>query len=270
MSESLAQEMSKLSKFNDTDVEKNWFYLPYQQIDGVDVDARIVRNENGLSVYIIANAWIYGRKRLITCEIAVIKQHILFKKTYIKKEKYDSSDFTNVMEEIEKDINKMKFNKLDGVLYTPEIETPMKQAFVFNSDENTYHHLPIAENAEDCCVCLDSTKTITPCGHKLCVMCWGKVKLISKKVPCPYCRENLTQREAVEHLYKDEQLIGPDNYSDSEDEDESYGAEHGVEPTIDEFYGVRLQGRYNDLEEGEIDEYDEFPSVRMDTIYDFY
>jgi hypothetical protein len=77
---------------------------------------------------------------------------------------------------------------------------------------------------EECCVCLDNTKTTTPCGHKLCIVCWDKVKVLKTKLPCPICRSNLRQREALQHLFP-EGYVGLDNvyqefYDEEEGEDE--------------------------------------------------
>jgi hypothetical protein len=233
-------------------LKRDWHYhLPVEKIDGVDVDVQFVCNQNGLSIYIISNAWMFGRKRLITFETATIRQHILFKKTYIKKNnEYTLEDFMDVLVQIEDDINKMKFNKVDGVLYTPDVLNPLNQTFIFTYDENNYHHLPLSDKADDCCVCLESTKTTTPCGHKLCVMCWGKIKMVSKSIPCPYCRENLTQREEVKHLYDEQQLYCPN--------------------CVEETDCYEYRGDEEDESEEEEYDYDEFPSVRMETIYDIY
>ena len=106
---------NELTRFTNGTIDGDLlYYLPVKEIDGVDVETEFVGNENGLSLYIKSSAWMYGRKRLITRDTAIIKHHILFKKTYIKKEKglnYNLRDLINVLEQIDADINIMKFNK---------------------------------------------------------------------------------------------------------------------------------------------------------------
>ena len=87
----IADSVTSFKKSNSSCGGSWHYYLPVKEIDGVDVQAQFVGNENGLSLYIKSKIYIYGRKRLISVYSATIRQHILFKKTYIKKEKGDCS-----------------------------------------------------------------------------------------------------------------------------------------------------------------------------------
>jgi len=269
---------NELTRVTNGTMNGDWhYYLPVKEIDGVDVETEFVGNENGLSIYIKSIAYLYGRKRLITCDTAIIKHHILFKKTYIKKEKgvnYNLRDLINVLEQIDGDINIMKFNKLDGVLYTPDVLHPKDQGCVFNDFDEKSHGIMTCDGevAEECCVCLDSTKTTTLCGHKLCVMCWGKVKKNGRKVPCPICRKNLTNKEEIEHLYPNGMATGPDADSeeidwdhdesdeDVNDNDDSFLLLRDIDLDLDSGFG------YDDPHHG----IQEFPSISENNIYDFY
>jgi hypothetical protein len=275
---------NELTRVTSGTFEGNWhYYLPVKEIDGVDVETQFVGNENGLSLYIKSIAYLYGRKRLITCDTAIIKHPILFKKTYIKKEKgedYSLRDFINVLEKIDCDINIMKFNKLDGVLYTPDVLHPKDQGCVFNHFDEKNNEIMTCIDAvsEECCVCLDSTKTTTLCGHKLCVMCWGKIKKNGRNVPCPICRKNLTNREEIDHLYPNGMATGPDAdvseidwrdpYDDSEDLDSDQDeddVEDGGTVYLDlrnSYYGFGYEDPHDDIQE--------FPSISENNIYDFY
>jgi len=251
---------NELTRVTNGTMDGDWhYYLPVKEIDGVDVVTEFVGNENGLSLYINSVAYLYGRKRLITCDTAIIKHYILFKKTYIKKEKganYNLRDLINVLEQIDGDINIMKFNKLEGVLYTPDTLHPRDQGCVFNHfDEKTIEIMTCdGEVAEECCVCLDSTKTTTLCGHKLCVMCWGKIKQNGRNIPCPICRKNLTNKEEIDHLYPNGMATGPDAdsveigwrdpYEDSDDSDDDDDVRNIVS-----LYGYGYDDPHYDIQE---------------------
>jgi len=262
----IAENVTKIKKGS---FDGNWhYYLPVKEIDGVDVETNFVGNENGLYLYIKSTAWMYARKRLITMDTATIKKYILFKKTYVKKEKgedFSLRDFINVLEQIEADISIMKFNKLNGILYTPDVLHPKDQPDVFTHfDETTYDLITCqAADAEECCVCLDSTKTTTLCGHKLCVMCWGKVKKIGRDIPCPICRKNLTNREEIEDLYPNGFATGPDAESEDIDWDDESDETHESDNDLIFGRGVGyLDDPHQDIQE--------FPSIRENNIYDFY
>jgi len=259
-----------ISEITSVTRDGNWhYYLPVKEIDGVDVEVKLVGNDIGLSLYIQSQAWIYGRKRLITCDTAIIKHHILFKKTYTKKIKGDGEgggegggegegedgnynggytlrDFINVLDQIDCDIKIMKFNKLDGVLYTPDILHPKDQGCVFNHFDEKYHEIMTGGDedvGEECCVCLDTTKTTTLCGHKLCVMCWGKIKKNGRNIPCPICRKNLTNREEIDHLYPNGMATGPD----AESEELDWSDDDSVVGVLD--FGFGYEDPHDDIQE---------------------
>lgn len=208
--------------------DRDWHIrLPEIKIEGIAVKPEFVSNCNGLSLILYCiDLWMYKKKRLITMDSIVTCKPILYKKTYIGPRadcEYDVDVYNMVLKNISEDVLSMKFNKLEGVLYTLDNLHPVSQPLVWGSgvdggcdeeDENM-NCLPCVEGdgdveGDECCVCLDATKTTTPCGHKLCVMCWVNIKMIHQRLPCPICRENLRQREKLAHLFPPG-FIGLDN-----------------------------------------------------------
>jgi hypothetical protein len=205
--------------------------LPEIKIEGVTVSGEFIGNANGLSLILYGiDLWMYKKKRLITMDSIFTYMPILYKKTYIGRfagSEYDVDDYNMVLTKISEDVLCMKFNKLEGVLYTADNLHPLVRG---------------GGDGEDCCVCLETTKTTTPCGHKLCVICWSNIRMIRRRLPCPICRENLRQREKLAHLFPPG-FIGLDNlHADFYDRDGDAGDDlvgGGVR-------GGRITGIYNE------------------------
>ena len=183
-------------------------------IDGIHCQPRLFCNENGMYVVIYADkVWTY-RKNEHDDIVAPISQAV-FTKTYIKKQsKYLLREIVSMLNDYDKDISVMKLNKLHGVFNTPDHtdtvqlppvlpDYPQKRKVCLNADVEP----------SECCVCLDTTKTQTPCCHHLCVGCWGLLK--DKDVdtlPCPLCRTDIRQK----HLM----LANCPDYYDPDSDDE--------------------------------------------------
>ena len=230
------------------DMEENKYFgtsgsvvLPVETIDTLKVYCKLVVNQNGMSIVIHSdNLKMYAHtnetngidgktikwKHKVNTQI----KQMLFRKTYIKKlTKYTLKDYESVLKHIHKDIKVMKFDKLNGVLTTPEIEHPKQAPHVGGNRELI--NIPCdEENPEECSVCLDTTKTTTPCGHKLCVACWSSIKKKRETqapsvLPCPICRDDLFHTEKifgeggwpVGHDTDDDDEC--DYWSDSDDDD---------------------------------------------------
>lgn len=209
----------------DGNVNGEWHIrLPEIKIEGVTVTGELIGNANGLSLILYGiDLWMYKKKRLITMDSIVTCKPILYKKTYIGGRavgEYEVDVYNMVLTKISEDVLRMKFNKLEGVLYTSDNLHPLSQPLVRGGhgggggggeEEEIASCLPCGDGeGDECCVCLDATKTTTPCGHKLCVMCWGNIRMIRRRLPCPICRENLRQREKLAHLFPPG-FIGLDN-----------------------------------------------------------
>ena len=197
-------EIAKVIHNYNTERNYDWHIrFPEITIDGICAIPEFIGTECGLSLIIYCmDAWMYKKKRLITMDGIMISKPILYKKTYIeKREKYTIDDYNMILQKISKDLRDMKFNKVEGVFYTSDNSHPLLYSLVGSEDENLNCLSYGCGNVDECCVCLDDTKTTTPCGHKLCVACWVNIKMVKRRLPCPICRENLRQREKLSHLF---------------------------------------------------------------------
>jgi len=235
----------------DNDIKRNSRYtsfviLPVETIDGIFVTCELVVNENGMSIVILTDK-VKMFDKAFKEDFTVLRYQLLFRKTYIKKlTKYTLKDYESVLKHIHIDIKNMKFDKLNGVLRTNENKHPRDSPHV-RSERELENKVPCDEDTpEECSVCLDTTKTATPCGHKLCVSCWGQIKKKGSEMPCPICRADLIQSKK----------FGIEEYDDDDDEDDDEQEEDDyVDP-----YGFGY--------ETEDDDYNEFPSVRESSIMD--
>lgn len=224
--------------------------LPVETIENLSVQCELVVNQNGMSLGIICkNVSIYDKD-----EVCVyLRPQTLFKKTYIKKlTKYTLKDYATVLRHIQEDIKLMKFDVLNGVLTLPDLKHPRESPHV-RSQYELKNFVPCDEqNPDECCVCLEITKTTTGCGHKLCVLCWDKIKKNKSELPCPICRADLKQAKKFD--VDVEEVEYDDDYDDEDDDEEddwSYDSD-------------------SDIEYAEFPEPIEFPSVRQSNIMDMY
>jgi len=229
--------------------------LPVFEIDGLKVRCTFFVNENGMSLSIRTKKMMMYVK---TQEERVWLIHqLLFRKTYIKKlTKYTLKDYECVLKHIHKDIKVMKFDKLNGVFVTPQIIHPREVPHVYTNTEMLNSVPCDEEHPEECSVCLDTTKTTTPCGHKLCLSCWSQIKLKGRELPCPICRADLFQSKKID--VKDDHVDydiadAEGAYDDTDDDsDDDSDDDDDLPDLVDNFE----------------EDYDEFPSVRQNTIVD--
>ncbi len=227
---------------------RSFVVLPVFEIDSLKVRCELNVNENGMSL------WITTSKMLMYNieqhdERAFVVRQMLFRKTYIKKlTKYTLKDYESVIKHINNDIGAMKFDKLNGVFVTPQIEHPREVPHVCSNIE-ILNSVPCDEkHPEECSVCLDTTKTTTPCGHKLCVSCWCQIKPKGRELPCPICRADLLQSKKIGIIDSRVDDDVADNESEYDDSDETEDWSDSDDDSDDE------------------EDYDEFPSVRQTTI----
>jgi hypothetical protein len=205
---------------------QSFVVLPVFEIDGLKVTCELVVNENGMSLTINTyKMMMYGTTPE---EIPFVVHQFMFRKTYIKKlTKYTLKDYETVIKHINNDIKEMKFDQLNGVFVTPQIKHPREAPHV-RSNMELINSVPCNEkHPEECSVCLEVTKTTTPCGHKLCVSCWTHVKTNGRELPCPICRVDLFQSNAigihdVDHSSEEDES---DDDDDSMDSAHYYGSE---------------------------------------------
>ena len=255
------------------DMEENSYFgkygsvvLPVETIDTLKVKCHFIVNHNGMSTAIrcdnlqmYANvdetSGIDGRITRWKNKVGIRIHQILFRKTYIKKlTKYTLKDYESVLKHIHNDIKVMKFDKLNGVLATPENKHPKVAPHITGHYE--LRNVPCdEEHPEECSVCLDTTKTTTPCGHKLCVACWSSIKRNGNELPCPICREDLFQTRKV---YGEGVMPVGHNGSDDDDDYEDDDSDDDDDHEFGHGFGYGTQD----------DDYGEFPSVRENSIVD--
>ena len=237
--------------------------LPVFEIDGLKVRCELNVNENGMSL------WITTSKMLMYNieqhdERAFVVRQMLFRKTYIKKlTKYTLKDYESVIKHMNNDIKVMRFEKLNGVFTTPQIQHPREAPHVCGNKE-ILNSVPCdEEHPEECSVCLDTTKTTTPCGHKLCVSCWCQIKPKGRELPCPICRADLLQSKKIGIIDSrvDEDVADNENVDDDDDSDDD---------SDDDYDDWDDDDDDDDIQYAQFPEPIEFPSVRQNNIMDMY
>jgi hypothetical protein len=83
-------------------------------------------------------------------------------------------------------LDSVEFSKVDGRFLS---KTYCRKEKARNIVFEKYLEKETPEN--QCSVCMDITKTKTPCGHKLCIPCWIQIK----NECCPLCRGDISYFE---------------------------------------------------------------------------
>ena len=78
---------------------------------------------------------------------------------------------------------------IDNFLYLIEYTDLINLNPQLDFDVNVNLSTREQETYDECIVCYDPTKTLTPCGHLVCEGCIKKSLKYTKR--CPYCRFNL-------------------------------------------------------------------------------
>ena len=203
---------------------RSFVVLPVFEIDGLKVSCELVVNENGMSL--IINTYKMMMYDTTPEDKAFVVHQLLFRKTYIKKlAKYTLKDYETVIKHMNNDIKEMKFDRLNGVFVTQQIKHPREVPHV-RSNMEIFNSVTCHEkHPEECSVCLEVTKTTTPCGHKLCVSCWTQVKTNGRELPCPICRADLFQSK----------VIGVDDSRVQDDVDDDDDEDDDVPDLVDNF-----------------------------------
>ena len=238
---------------------RSFVVLPVFEIDCLKVRCELIVNENGMSLWIITSKMLMYNI-LEHDERAFVVRQMLFRKTYIKKlTKYTLKDYETVIKHMNNDIKVMKFDRLNGVFVTPEIEHPREAPHVCGNKE-ILNNVPCSSNPEECSVCLETTKTTTPCGHKLCVSCWCQIKtpVGRRELPCPICRADLLQSKKIgiidSRVDEDLENVDDDDSDDDSEDDSDYDDDYLEDDS--------------DIQYAQFPEPIEFPSVRQNTIMD--
>jgi len=214
--------LDTIKKYKDQKYKKWILEIPIKRINDLSVNVNIFGNNDCLFLMIQTDkVWTYIKKKVINNQnVNVILQHILYRKIYIKDTvSFELESYRDALVKMSDDISVMKFNKLDGVFYTPDNLHPRYSNFLIDKLETDMMLFSDEENPQECSVCLDLTKITTPCGHKLCILCWDSLRSIQKSLPCPICRKNLRQIEYINNFLEEEKYE-EDDYEDEDSEDD--------------------------------------------------
>jgi hypothetical protein len=246
----------KLAIDNTMEDGRSFVVLPVFEIDGLKVSCELIVNQNGMSLFIRTSKMLMYNIAQHDERAFVVRQ-LLFRKTYIKKlTKYTLKDYETVIKHMNNDIKDMKFDRLNGVFVTPQIKHPKEVPHV-SSNLEILNSVPCSSNSEECSVCLELTKTTTPCGHKLCVSCWCLIKHKGRELPCPICRADLFQSKKIgiidSRVDEDLDLVDDDSDSDDDwsDSDDDYDSD-------------------DDIQYAQFPDPIEFPSVPQHSFMDMY
>lgn len=113
---------------------------------------------------------------------------LLYRQNIISYDSINITDIIMAMIKVNKIINRLKFNKVSGKF----IDRIVKNENLFSSYFKTNKNIKFT--IDNCCVCLESTKTKTLCGHYICIPCWTKIP----KSKCPICRQSTNGEEEDE------------------------------------------------------------------------
>ena len=139
-------------------IQKGNFVFAIEKVDGIKVQVQIQVNRTVVEPIINI------------VDLTIIKNTLVLYEDRAMPENYQG--FQLMMERL----GELKFDIKSGLIYY------IKKA---NKYENCYKFDNIVLNIQECCVCLNETKTKTPCGHALCWICFDKI------TKCPLCRECL-------------------------------------------------------------------------------
>jgi hypothetical protein len=85
------------------------------------------------------------------------------------------------IDSFKKIMNSLRFDKVNGTIEDGEESENNFFREIINNPNISF------KESEQCSVCIEPTKTKTPCNHSLCYPCWAKLKT---KI-CPLCRDEL-------------------------------------------------------------------------------
>lgn len=166
--------------------------FPFAKIQGINVRAYLTRHQNGMQLF--TNFYITTDKNhcAVLDEEDDLQAFELFHRNFISRNDESIYDYNlRIVENIYDWVSQMLFDKLTSrfVLVKHDISNLFKSVFISPTIEFDF---------DSCCVCLESTQKLTPCGHFLCIECHCKLKKTScdndcncSKKKCPICRANL-------------------------------------------------------------------------------
>lgn len=154
--------------------------LPINTINGLPVTAKISVVPNSVNYLFFVDIDVDGVD--VEDPVDILPLQLLSKLFYeipIINSVIDNEYF---IESFKKVVNSLRYNNKTGKLDEDEEDNKFFRELITN--ENITF-----KEEEQCCVCIESTKTRTSCDHVLCLICWSKIKGDEKR--CPICRQTI-------------------------------------------------------------------------------
>jgi hypothetical protein len=155
--------------------EEQQIILPIDMINEMPVLAKITINPNLVNYLFFVEINANGVELDDECFNFICK---FFYEVPITNPVIDPEEFIHTFKKI---MNSLRFDKEKGTIEDGE-ETEVQ----FFKELITNPNITFKE-LDQCSVCLENTKTKTPCSHPLCYPCWAKLKTKN----CPLCREEI-------------------------------------------------------------------------------
>jgi hypothetical protein len=167
--------------------------LPIKKINNISVEVAIAKESK--HVYILS---------IEPTQFSVVEDS-LYEEIYNRAHHPESRDFTEneYLEYIVKKIlwvlKNITIDKLNGqfVAFRKPINNKFDELWIeFCQEFKEVEHLELT--IKECCVCFTMTKTITNCGHFVCLECISKLRIEPPEAPehnqrisCPMCRQRI-------------------------------------------------------------------------------
>jgi len=186
----LAVEIS-LAHVKEKENDVKFYNLPINKICQVPVIVRLIKMANTKDKVIVMFE--------ISSEYAytfINNEHeyaTLYEMKFQKCESVSLIEFyQQIVTKIKEIIKNLKFDKLNGKLVENQVMEEEVMMNIFGDCAN------VEFDWDRCACCLENTKTKTPCGHSVCVLCWTTLKKECdedeeemKFQKCPICRNEM-------------------------------------------------------------------------------
>ena len=197
MQESMVDDIMRTVK-NNTSSWRNEIDLYIKQIDDIDVNVALVLGGHYYERRCKLNFshLKIDSSKIQECNDDDIENKTLFCQSFstIKHCQHDLKWLiANILLECVPVITTAKFSKMIGRFFIIPPQTfSFCEAYGISTDSG------VVSLFEDCTVCYDKTKTLTPCNHVLCIPCWAKIKETPEEDEedystrkCPVCRATI-------------------------------------------------------------------------------
>jgi len=181
-----------LAHVKEIDNHAKYYSLPIKKINDIAVSIGLVRMANTKEEYVVMFEIESAHAHIVTPHDRI--HFTLYMCKYKKCETVSLIEFyKTILISIKGIIKNLKFDRMNGKLVENiEESTEELSMEVFEDCEN------IEFDCEKCACCLNHTKTKTPCGHSICVLCWGKLEIKTNEEDyemeyqkCPICRDEM-------------------------------------------------------------------------------